>query len=71
MITIDDKVQFAPFRETTGFASEDNRCKIVTGTVVMINYANKGFSVEYDCGGVKLRTSFKFFQIGKDVRIYG
>lgn len=71
MILIDDKVQFDPFKEITGFASEDNRGNIVTGTVVMVNYENKWFSVEYDCGGKKQRTSFKFCQIGKDVRICG
>lgn len=71
MITIDDKVQFDPFIHITGFASEDNKGNTVTGTVVEINYANKWFSVEYDCGGEKQRTSFKFSQIGKDVLICG
>ena len=71
MITIDDKVQFDPFKEITGFASEDNRGKIVTGTVVLINYENKWFSVEYECGGEKQRTSFKFSQVGKDVFVCG
>ena len=67
MITIDDKVQFDPFKEITGFASEDNRGKMVTGTVVLINYENKWFSVEYGCPA--MRTSFKFSQIGKDVMV--
>lgn len=71
MITTDDKVRFDPFKEITGFASEDNRGKIVTGTVVLINYRKKLFWVEYDCGGTKQRTSFKFSQIGKDVLICG
>lgn len=71
MITIGDKVQFDPFKDITGFASEDNRGKIVTGTVVLINYENKWFSVEYECGGEKQRISFKFSQIGKDVLICG
>lgn len=68
MIIAGDTVQFDPFKEITGFASEDNRGKMVTGTVVEVNYANKWFSVEYSCGGEKQRTSFKFSQIGKDVR---
>ena len=71
MIIAGDTVQFAPFKEITGFASEDNRGKIVTGTVVEVNYANKWFSVEYSCGGEKQRTSFHFSQIGKDVLICG
>ena len=71
MITIDEKVQFDPFKECTGFASEDNRGKLVTGTVVFVNYEHQWFSVEYECGGVKQWTSFKFCQIGKDVFICG
>lgn len=71
MFTIDDKVQFDPFKEITGFASEDNRGNPVTGTVVMVNEPHQWFSVEYDCGGTKQRTSFNFCQIGKDVRPCG
>ena len=71
MITIDDKVQFDPFEAITGFASVDNKGNIVTGTVVYVNYANKWFSVEYECGGEKQRISFKFSQVGKDVLICG
>lgn len=71
MITIDDKVQFDPFKDVTGFASEDNRGKMVKGTVVLVNYGNKWFSVEYECGGEKQRISFKFSQIGKDVLVCG
>lgn len=65
MITIDDKVQFDPFESLMGFGACDNRGKTVAGTVVMVNYANKWFSVEYGCPA--MRTSFKFSQIGKDV----
>jgi hypothetical protein len=69
MITIDEKVQFDPFETITGFASEDNKGKLVTGTVVFVHYENKWFSVEYDCGGKKQRISFKFCDIGKTVVI--
>lgn len=69
MVVIDDKVQFDPFKEITGFASEYNRGKLVTGTVVMVNYEHKWFSVEYGCP--TMRTSFKFSQIGKDVFVCG
>lgn len=71
MITVDEKVQFDPFYAITGFASEDNKGNLVTGTVVLVNYENKWFSVEYVCGGVKQRISFKFSQIGKDVLVCG
>lgn len=71
MVIAGDTVQFDPFKEITGFASEDNRGKLVTGTVVEVNYKHKWFSVEYSCGGEKQRTSFKFSQIGKDVRLCG
>ncbi len=71
MILIDDKVQFDPFKEITGFASEDSKGKLVTGIVVLVNYGHKWFSAEYECGGETQRTSFKFSQIGKDVLICG
>lgn len=71
MIKAGQKVRFDPFKEITGFASDDNRGQNVTGTVVMVCEPNKWFSVEYECGGVKQRTSFKFCQIGKDVMICG
>lgn len=69
MVTVDDKVRFDPFATMTGFASEDNRGKFVTGTVVGVNYRNKWFSVEY--GEPAMRTSFKFDEIGKEVTVIG
>ena len=71
MIIIGDTVKFDPFEDITGFGSSDNRGNSVTGTVVFVHYENKWFSVEYSCGGEKQRTSFKFSQIGKDVRVCG
>ena len=67
MIQVGQKVKFDPFAETTGFASLDNRGNYVTGTVVMVNARNKWFSVEY--GDPIARTSFKFCDIGKEVKI--
>ena len=69
MVFVDDKVQFDPFATMTGFASEDNRGKIVTGTVVDVNYGHRWFSVEY--GEPVMRTSFKFCDIGKEVTVIG
>ncbi len=71
MIKVGQKVRFDPFEEITGFGSNDNRGKPVKGTVVMVNEPHRWFSVEYECGGVKQRTSFKFSQLGEDVKICG
>lgn len=71
IINVGQKVRFDPFKEITGFASEDSRGKTVKGTVVMVNEPHQWFSVECDCGGLKQRTSFKFYQIGRDVLICG
>jgi hypothetical protein len=59
-------VQFDPLEFITGFWSKDDKGKLVTGTVVFVNEWGKWFSVEY---GNKQRTSFKFCDIGKDVKI--
>ena len=69
MVVIGDTVRFDPFYAITGFASEDNKGKLVNGTVVMVNYEHKWFSVEY--GEHKMRTSFKFCDIGEAVKICG
>lgn len=69
MVVIDDKVIFDPFKQITGFASEDSKGKFVMGTVVMVNYENKWFSVEYGCPA--MRTSFKFCDIGSVVKVCG
>lgn len=71
MVVVGDTVRFDPLEFITGFASEDSKGKLVTGTVVFVNYAHKWFSIEYDSGGVKQRTSFLFCQIGKDVKACG
>lgn len=66
MISVGQKVRFKPLA--------DVRCHGVTviddavvGTVVMINYEHNWFSVEY--GDAKMRTSFKFDDIGDKVHI--
>lgn len=69
MVKVGQKVRFDPFGAITGFASEDNRGRMLTGTVVMVNVPHKWFSVEY--GDPKMRTSFKFCDIGQVVTICG
>ena len=71
MITVGEKVQFDPFEVIKGFDIGTIKGKKVTGTVVMVNYGHKWFSVEYECGGTKQRTSFKFSQIGEEVTVCG
>ena len=66
-INVGQKVRFDPFLETTGFSSEDFRGNYVTGVVVYVNELHKVFWVEY--GKPKLRTSFKFCDIGKEVTL--
>lgn len=66
-IEVGQQVRFDPFEKITGFSSNDNRGKYVTGTVVMVNKPHKWFSVEY--GNPKQRASFKFCDIGESVRL--
>ena len=69
VVKVGQKVRFDPFESITGFASNDNRGNIVTGTIVGVSYSHKWFSVEY--GNPKQRTSFKFCDIGKSVKVCG
>ncbi len=72
MIKIGQKVKFDPAREVKGFASKDAKGKIVTATVVHINVPHKWFTAEYNTvSGEKLRTAFKFCDIGQAVKICG
>lgn len=69
MIKVGQKVRFDPFKDITGFSSNDCRGKTVVGTVVMVNVPHKWFSVEY--GNPKMRASFKFCDIGQAVTVCG
>lgn len=69
MIEVGQQVRFDPFEALKGFGAEDNRGNYVIGTVVMVNRPHSWFSVEY--GDPKMRTSFKFCDIGMAVTICG
>ena len=69
MIQVGQKVRFDPFEEVKGFGIEENRGKPVTGTVVFVHAPHRWFSVEY--GNPKMRTSFRFDEIGKVVNVCG
>jgi hypothetical protein len=71
VIEVGQKVKFDPFKEHTGFASEGCKGKNVTGTVVFVNEPHKWFLVEYTGVGGKQHTSFKFYEIGKAVKVCG
>ena len=71
MVKVGTKVKFDPFEPMTGFGISMNQGEMVYGTVVQIYYQHNWFSVEYDCGGVMERTSFKPDDIGKRVYIVG
>lgn len=68
MVVVGAKVVFDPFANDKGQDMSSCRGR-VTGEVVEVNYAHKWFSVEYGCPA--MRTSFKFCDIGKEVRVYG
>lgn len=68
MVVVGAKVVFDPFQHIQ--EQPDGYCRgKVTGEVVEVNYKHKWFSVEYGCPA--LRTSFKFSDIGTEVRVYG
>lgn len=71
MVKIGTRVLFDPFEPMTGFGISMNQGEIVEGTVVGIYNRHHWFSVEYDCGGVKQRTSFKPDDVGEAVKIIG
>lgn len=69
MVVVGQEVRFDPMLYIKGYGIQDIRNEYVTGTIVMVNYDHKWFSVEY--GNPKQRTSFNFSDIGKTVTICG
>lgn len=68
MIKVGQKVRYDPLADIKGFALSDFRTES-TGTVVYINEKHRWFSVVNDES--RLRTSFHFCQIGRDVKVCG
>ena len=66
MINIGQKVRFSPFKgiNSSGMSVDST---VTTGTVKYVNDKHRWFSVEY--GDPKMRISFDFNDIGKDVKI--
>ena len=68
MIIIGDKVRFDPFAFAQSHFDGVYRGSVI-GEVVEVNYAHQWFSVEYGCPA--MRTSFKFCDIGTEVKVIG
>jgi hypothetical protein len=60
-------VRFDAFEYDAG--GTEKQSLMVTGTVYAVNYSHKVFHVSYNIDGNELRTSFKFCEIGKKVRV--
>lgn len=69
MVKVGQKVCFDPMANIVGTMSESYPFGQVTGTVVMVNYKHKWFSVVY--GKPQMRTSFNFADIGEAVTVCG
>lgn len=67
-VRVGQKVQFDPWDDIKGIGIKDV-CSTVTGKIVAVYPAHKWFSVVY--GNHRLRTSFKFSDIGNEVVILG
>lgn len=64
MIEVGQKVRYDPFKDMTYMGVGEIR-KTVTGVVTYVNHKRGWFVVEHE--GIK--TTFRFTDIGKDVRI--
>lgn len=66
------KVRFVPsFARGMNDSPEELAAKTITGTICYINWEHQNFTVEFDCGGTKQKESFRFWEIGKAVKVIG
>lgn len=70
IVRVGMKVKFDPFEDIISFGFANYRGSKVVGTVVMVNYEHQWFSVEYGKNPA-MKTSFKFCDIGRAVKILG
>ena len=68
MIKLRQKVRFDPFKGIRSYGVSVGEVE-VEGTVVYINFAHRWFEVEYPTADGKVKTSFKFDDIGDLVTI--
>lgn len=69
IVKVGQTVEFDPMAHLIGFGAIGYKGNLVKGTIVMVNYKNGWFSVEY--GNPKARTSFNFADVGDGVTILG
>ena len=70
MIGEGTRVRFVPAFKTK--CHEFNvESDMVNGKIVSVNWEHKTFFVEYYSGGTRQIEAFKFFDIGKSVKILG
>lgn len=67
-VSVGQKVQFDPWDDLKGIGIKEVR-KTVTGTILAVYTKHQWFLVEY--GIHKMRTGFKFCDIGDGVKILG
>lgn len=68
MIKVGQKVRFNPFKYLHVQGTSDIDA-IVEGTVIYVSEAHRWFGVEYSDDGETWRTSFKFDDIGDNVKV--
>ena len=72
MIKQGTRVKFLPyFLDSAHYSPEERASRYILGKVVYVNEDHKFFMVQYPSGGVPMRESFKFCQLGNEVDIYG
>lgn len=72
MIKIGTLVSFVPsFLDSDKFTPKKRKEVTVTGIITYINWAHHYFTVQWSKEGCTWRESFKFFDIGRTVKICG
>jgi hypothetical protein len=66
------KVRFVPsFKDNMKYTPQERRENSITGVISYINWENKNFCVEFNCGGTTQKETFKFVDIGQAVSVIG
>lgn len=72
MINICQRMTFVPsFRFSDKDTKKEHRAKMIMGKVIYVNRQHKQFTVKFDCGGVQMKETFKFVDIGQLIHIVG
>lgn len=72
MIEIGQKVRFDPFAESCGGGVDSRSGSFVVATVTYVNEPHRWFMCEYRSSiGERIKASFQFWQVGKQVKLCG